>query len=87
VTRVVKPEPTGAVLAVTRAPSAPGYASGLVLAGLVAAIACLALASAPASQIRWRRGAVFVADNRVGITSTGGACLLVAAILFVLTRG
>jgi hypothetical protein len=87
VTRVVKPEPTGAVLAVTPASSAPGYASGLVLAGLVAAIACLALASAPASQVRWRRGALFVADNRVAMTSTGAGCLLVAAILFVLTRG
>lgn len=83
---VVKPEPAGAVVAVTRPATTPGYASALVLAALVIAIACLAAASAPTSQLRWRRGALFVADNRVGITSTGAACLLAAAILFVLTR-
>jgi hypothetical protein len=57
-----------------------------VVAALVTAIACLASASAPSSQLRRRRGALFVADNRVGITSTGAACLLAAAILFVVTR-
>jgi hypothetical protein len=83
---VVKPEPTGAVLAVPPTHDAPGYASALVLAALVTAIACLGSASAPTSQIRWRRDALFVADNRVGITSAGAACLLAAAILFVLAR-
>ncbi len=84
---VVKPEPAGAVLAVPRAPGPPGYASPLMLAALVTAIACLAFASAPTSQIHWRRGAFFVADNRGGITSAGAVCLLAAVILFVLARG
>lgn len=84
---VVRPEPTGAVLAVTRTTGGADGASGLVLAALLAAIACLAFASAPTSQIRWRRGALFVADNRLGITSAGAVCLLAAAILFVVARG
>jgi hypothetical protein len=45
-----------------------------------------AFASAPTSQIRWHRGAFFVADNRRGITTAGAACLLAAAIVFVLAR-
>lgn len=84
---VVRPEPTGAVLSVTPTTGAADHGSGLVLAALLSAIACLAFASAPTSQIRWRRGALFIADNRVGITSAGAACLLAAAILFVLARG
>jgi hypothetical protein len=83
---VVKPEPAGAVLAVPRTPGTPGYVSALMLAALVTAIACLAFASAPTSQIRWHRGAFFVADNRRGITTAGAACLLAAAIVFVLAR-
>ncbi|HSC72643.1 MAG TPA: hypothetical protein VLB89_00665 [Gaiellaceae bacterium] len=84
---VVRPEPTGAVLSVTPTTGAPGHGSGLVLAALLSAVACLAFASAPTSEVRWRRGAMFVADNRVGITSAGAVCLLAAAILFVLAPG
>jgi len=84
---VVKSEPTAAVHAVTLTKGSPDYVSAVIVAVLMAAIACLALGSVLTSPIRWRRGAAFVADNRVGITCTGAACLLAAAILFALSRG
>lgn len=66
---------------------APESVSVVIVAALLAAMVCLAFGSIPASQIRWRRGAAFVADYRLGITSAGAACLLAAAIAFVVTRG
>jgi hypothetical protein len=83
---VVKPERTGAVLAVRVAESSGIYKSALLLAALALAIACFATGATPATQIRWPRGAAFVADQRANITTVGVICLLAAAIVFALTR-
>jgi hypothetical protein len=84
---VVKPQPTGAVLAVTSSKGAPEYVSAIILAALLTAMACLAFASLPTGHIRWRRGAAFVSDYRTPLTSVGTAFLLAAAIVFALSRG
>jgi hypothetical protein len=83
---VSKPQRRGAVLAANAATSQPAYVSTLLLAALALAIACFACGAAPTGQIRWHRGAAFVADQRANITTVGVICLLAAAIVFVLAR-
>jgi hypothetical protein len=78
---VVTSEPTGAVLAATSSATRPAHASVLLLAALCLAIACFAVGAIPAEQIRWRRGAIFVAYRRTSVTVVGGAFLVGAAIL------
>ena len=60
--------------------------SALLVAALLLAIACFATGATPTAQIRWRRGAAFVAYQRTNITTVGVLCLLAAAIVFALTR-
>jgi hypothetical protein len=83
---LVRPQRTGAVLAARTTTTQTAYEELLVLAGLGLAIACFACGAAPAEQIRWRRGAAFVAYQRANITTAGVICLLAAAIVFALTR-
>jgi hypothetical protein len=82
----VEPRRTGAVLAADATTSKPAFVSTLLVAALGFAIACFAFGAAPAGQIRWRRGAAFVAYQRLNITTAGVLSLLVAAIVFALTR-
>jgi hypothetical protein len=82
---VVKPQRTGAVLAANATESRAMY-SALLVAALLLAIACFATGATPTTQIRWRRGAAFVAYQRGNITTVGVLCLLAAAIVFALTR-
>jgi len=81
-----RPQRTGAVLAARTTASRTAVEELLVLAGLGLAIACFACGAAPTEQIRWRRGAAFVAYQRTNITTVGVICLLAAAIVLALTR-
>lgn len=83
---IVRPQRTGAVLAASTSAPQPAYLSALLVAALTLAIGCFAFGAAPAGQIRWRRGAAFVAYQRASITTAGVLCLLAAAIVFALTR-
>lgn len=69
------------MLAATSSAAPPPQASILLLAALSLAIACFAVGATPAEQIRWRRGAIFVAYRRTSVTVAGGAFLVAAAIL------
>jgi hypothetical protein len=69
------------VLAATSSAAPPSHASILLLAALCLAIACFAVGARPVEQIRWRRGAIFVAYRRTSVTVVGGAFLVAAAIL------
>jgi len=62
------------------------YTFVLTVAALSLAIACFALGSVPSAQVRWRRGATFVAYRRTDVTDVGSVCLLAAAVVYVLAQ-
>jgi hypothetical protein len=74
------------VLAARTSASRSAYISALLLPALCLAIACFAFGSLPTAQVRWRRGAAFLAYQRANITTVGALCLIGAAILFALSR-
>jgi hypothetical protein len=83
---VVRPRRTGAVLAETTGASRESYAFALTVAALSLAIACFALGSVPSAQVRWRRGAAFIAYRRTDVTVVGFVCLIAAAIVYALAQ-
>jgi hypothetical protein len=83
---VVRPRRTGAVLAETTGASRESYAFALTVAALSLAIACFAVGSVPAAQVRWRRGAAFIAYRRTDVTVVGFVCLIAAGIVYALAQ-
>lgn len=83
---VVRPRRTGAVLTETTGGSRESYAFALTVAALSLAIACFAVGSMPAAQVRWRRGAAFIAYRRTDVTVVGFVCLVAAAIVYALAQ-
>jgi hypothetical protein len=86
VPHVVRPRRTGAVLAAETTGAGDSATFVLTVAALSLAIACFALGSLPSAQVRWRRGAAFVAYRRTDVTVVGFVCLVAAAILYALAQ-
>lgn len=85
VPHVVRPRRTGAILG---AETTGGDSATFVLtvAALSLAIACFALGSVPTAQVRWRRGAAFIAYRRTDVTVVGFVWLVAAAIVYALAQ-
>jgi hypothetical protein len=84
-TSLQSPAPQSGVLAATRSTTQGAYPSLLVVAALCAAIACFVTAAAPRRQVH-SRGAAFIAERRLDVTSAGIVCLLAAALLYLASR-
>jgi hypothetical protein len=82
----VRPRRTGAVLAAETTGARDSATFVLTVAALSLAIACFALGSAPLAQVRWRRGAAFIAYRRTDVTVVGFVCLVAAAIVYALAQ-
>ena len=59
--------------------------SVVVLAILLAAIACFSVAATPAARLPWRGGKTLVVYHRAAVTATG-VVLLLGAVAYALTR-
>jgi hypothetical protein len=93
-TVVPKPQPgsAAAVSLLLPTPARPGpgepigFASVLIVVGLVGAIACFALALVPATYMRWRPAVIFASERNLDLTVAGLALLTIAAGMLVLGR-
>jgi hypothetical protein len=63
-----------------------GFASVLIVLGLVGAIGCFALALVPATYMRWRPAVIFASERHLDLTVTGLALLTIAACMLVLGK-
>lgn len=86
VLHVIRPRRTGAVLGSETTGAGDSATFVLTVAALSLAIACFALGSLPSAQVRWRRGAAFIAYRRTDVTVVGFVCLVAAAILYALAQ-
>jgi hypothetical protein len=64
-----------------------GLASLLIVMSLGLAIACFTTAVVPATQVRWRRAAIFVSDRQVDIVLVGCALLTAGAFMVYWNKG